>query len=165
MACVVAQVVCSLAYFEATLAQDQGRVTIDARRCLEIESADERLACFETQVKGAESRGSTAPATAGVPAPSSEPLTRTVDVADLPRQGAAADAPGRSEWVGSITSLREREPHRYLITLDSGQVWQQRLAERYPLRVGQRVRVYQSRFGLRLQADGVNGFTHVERVP
>ena len=165
MVCVVAHAVCGLAYLEATLAQEQGRVTIDARRCLELESPDERLACFETQVDEAQSRGSTAPATAGVPAPSPQQSIPTVDVAAPPGQGTPADAPGQSEWVGNITSLRERAPNQYLITLDSGQVWQQRLAERYTLRVGQRVRIYQSRFGLRLQADGVNGFIQVERVP
>ena len=36
-ACVVAQAVCSLAYLEVTLAQEQDRVTIDARRCLELD--------------------------------------------------------------------------------------------------------------------------------
>jgi len=52
-----------------------------------------------------------------------------------------------------------------VITLDSGEVWQQRGGDRYPLRVGQKVRIYQTRFGTRLQADGVNGFIHVFRVP
>lgn len=143
-ACIVAYSVCSLAGLEATFAQEQGRVTIDARRCLTLESP--------------------APATAAVPVPSAQPSIPTVDVAALPGQGTPADAPDQSEWVGSITSLRARAPNQYLITLDSGQVWQQRLAERYPLRVGQRVRIYQSRFGLRLEADGVNGFIQVERV-
>jgi hypothetical protein len=168
VACVVAHAVCSLAYLEATLAQEQDRVTIDARRCLELEQSDERLACFETQVDEARSRASTAPATAAVPAPSPQRSIPTVDdVADLPRQGAPADAPGQSEWVGNITSLRERVPNQYLITLESGQVWQQRFAQRYPLRVGQRVRIYGSKFGsgLRLQADGVHGFIQVERLP
>jgi len=177
MACVVALAVCSLAYFEATLAQEQGGVTIDARRCLELQSPDERLACFETQVGEAQGRGSTAPppaaapAPAVVPAPAAVPAPRTqqpiptVDVAELPGQGAPADKPGQSEWVGTITALRQREPDQYVITLDGGQVWQQRGAERYPLRVGQRVRINQTRFGLRLQADGVNGFIYVARIP
>ena len=80
-------------------------------------------------------------------------------------EGAPADAPGQSEWVGSVTALRQREPNQFVITLDSGEVWQQRGADRYPLRVGQKVRIYQTRFGTRLQADGVNGFIHVFRVP
>ena len=188
-ACVVAQAVCSLAYLEVTLAQEQDRVTIDARRCLELEAADERLACFEAQVGEAQSRGSPTPATAAAPATAATPATATapatvatpatavapalssqqsiptVEVASLPAEGAPADAPGQSEWVGSVTALRQREPNQYVITLDSGEVWQQRGADRYPLRVGQKVRIYQTRFGTRLQADGVNGFIHVFRVP
>jgi hypothetical protein len=164
-ACVMAHAVCCLTYLEATLAQEPSRVTIDAQRCLELKSPDERLACFETQVEEAQSGASTAPATAAVPALSSQQSIPTVDVADLPAEGTPADTPGQQEWVGNITSLREREPNQYVITLDSGQVWRQRGAERYPLRVGQRVRIHQSRFGLRLQADGVNGFIQVERVP
>jgi hypothetical protein len=164
IACVVTHAVCGLAYLEAAVAQEQGRVTIDARRCLELESPEERLACFETQV--GEAQNSTAPATAAVPPPSSQQPISTVDVATLPGQGAPADTPGQSEWVGNIASLKERAPNQYLITLDSGQVWQQRIAERYALRVGQRVRIYHAKFtsGLRLQADGVNGFIQVERV-
>ncbi len=163
MACVVAHAVCSLTYLEATLAQEQG-VTIDARRCLELASPDERLACFETQVDDAQTRGSTPPATAAVPAPSSQQSTPTVEIANLPEQSTPADEPDQSEWAGNVTSLQERAPRQYLITLDSGQVWQQRIAERYPLRVGQRVRIQKSRFGLRLHADGVNGFIYVERI-
>ena len=77
----------------------------------------------------------------------------------------AADAPA-SEWVGTITSLKLRAPNQYLITLDSGQVWSQQVAERYALRVGQRVRVYESKWGSskRLEADGVKGFIQVELV-
>jgi hypothetical protein len=164
IACIVAHAFCSLIYLDAALAQAQDRVTIDARRCLELASPDERLACFETQVGDAQNRESTAPAAAAAPAPSPQPSIPTANVANLPEQRAPAAAPGQSEWVGSITSLRERAPRQYLITLDSGQVWQQQIAERYPLRVGQRVRIHKGRFGVQLQADGVNGFTRVERI-
>src|SRR5262245_60209974 len=66
MACVA---LCSCAFLEAAVAQEQGHVTIDARRCLEIETPDERLACFEKQVNEAQGRGSAAPAAAAVPPP------------------------------------------------------------------------------------------------
>jgi hypothetical protein len=154
-----------LAYLEATFAQESGHVTIDARRCREIESPDERLACLERQIDDAQSRGSTVPA-AAVPAPSSQPSTPApaVDVAKLPAEGAPTEKPGQTEWVGIITALKQREPNQYLITLDTGQMWLQRGSDRYMLRVGQRVRIEQTRFGTRLQADGVNGYIHVERV-
>ena len=87
-----------------------------------------------------------------------------MDVGSLPAEGGPADRAGQTEWVGTITALREREPGQYVITLDTGSVWQQRGADRYPLRVGQHVRIEESRMGLRLRADGVNGYIHVGRV-
>jgi len=71
-----------------------------------------------------------------------------------------------TEWVGSIAALRERIPYRYLITLDTGQVWEQALNERFPLRVGQRVRIYSTRWGshYRLEVEGLNGFIQVDLV-
>lgn len=76
------------------------------------------------------------------------------------------EALDRREWIGSITSLRERIPNRHLITLDTGQIWEQAFNERFALRVGQRVRIYQTRWGAhyRLEADGVKGFIQVDRV-
>jgi hypothetical protein len=156
--------------FESTLAQDPGRVTIDASRCREIESAEERLACFEAQVDAARGDGSAPPSPAQEPAPvppqSTQRPAPVVDVADVPRQGRADDAPAQNEWVGTIASLKQREPNTYVITLESGEVWAQRLAARYPMRVGQRVRIYESKFGsaLRLQAEGLKGFIVVDRV-
>ena len=161
---VVVQTICSLACLEATLAQEPNQVTIDASRCREIESPDERLACFEKQVDEARSRGTTSPAAAAAPPAGAPQPVPTVDVADLPGTGGNAEKPGQTEWVGTITALRQREPDQYIITLDGGSVWQQRGAERYPLRVGQRVRIEESRLGIRLQADGVNGYIHVGRV-
>jgi hypothetical protein len=145
-------------------AQDRNLVAIDVGRCLELASPDERLACFEAQANDAlrsERNEPDAPAPAGVPARDSQQPPPAVDAARLPQEDA------QTEWVGNITSLRERMPNRYLITLDSGEVWQQQVAERYPLRVGQRVRVYQTQWGnaQRLQADGVKGFIQVRRVP
>ena len=161
---VVAQVAWSLVHIDATLAQEPDQVTIDASRCREIESPDERLACFEKQVDEARSREPTSPAPAAIPPAGAQQPVPTVDIAGLPQQGGAAAKPGQTEWVGTITALRQREPDQYIITLDGGSVWQQRGADRYPLRVGQRVRIEESRMGTRLQADGVNGYIHVGRV-
>jgi uncharacterized membrane protein len=153
-------------------AQDDGLVTIDARRCAEIESRDERLACFEAQVDQAAKKPATPPAAtttsgsaqaAGSAAP---PATPQVDAARVPPQQSQDASDQTAEWVGSITTLQQRIPYRYLITLDTGQVWEQALNERYALRVGQRVRVYKSRWGshYRLEAEGLNGFIQVELV-
>jgi hypothetical protein len=163
MALVAAQAICSVAHIEATLGQEPSEVTIDADRCSQIESPDERLACFEKQVEEARSRGPASPPAAAPPPDPRQPVP-TVDVAGLPGEGSPAERPRQTEWVGTITALRQREPGQYIITLDGGSVWQQRGAERYPLRVGQRVRIEESRLGVRLQADGVNGYIHVGRV-
>jgi hypothetical protein len=163
-ACVITQAIWCFTNIEATLAQEPSQVTIDAERCREITSPDERLACFEKQVEEAQRRQPASPP-ANVPSAGGvqQPVP-TVDVAGLPPTGGSTDKPGQTEWVGTITELRQREPGQYIITLDGGSVWQQRGAERYPLRVGQRVRIEESRLGIRLQADGVNGFIHVGRV-
>ena len=145
------------AFLESAIAQDADRVTIDANRCLEIEAADERLACFEREVGEARSNP---PSTAVPPAPAAP---RTIDISDQSRR-AGPDAQG--ELVGSIAALSFREPNKYVVTLDNGQIWEQRVAERYLLRVGQRVRIYPTRWGQahRLEADDMNGFIQVTRV-
>jgi hypothetical protein len=156
--CLVATASCILA--EPTPAQDPGHVTIDARRCMDIESSVERLACFEAEVNEADDNERD---DAAAPAPASA----TTPPAPSPQASpASAVASPQSELVGTIAVLRERIPGRYLITLDSGDVWEQRIAERYPLRVGQRVRIYASKWGRsqRLEADGLKGFIQVDRV-
>jgi len=70
------------------------------------------------------------------------------------------------ELHSTISKLREYVPGRYLITLENGQVWRQVVAERYRLEVGDKVRIYPSRWGksFRLSAEGLKGFIQVERV-
>jgi hypothetical protein len=164
---VVTNAVCVLAALSPALAQEQDRVTIDANRCLELESPDERLACFETQVEEAQSTGSSASVAPVVSVPPAVPPTSPEQAMPAPETAvppAQPDAPRETESVGTITALEMRAPNQYVITLDNGQIWQQRGAMRYGLHVGQRVRIYASRFGQRLEADGVNGFIQVDRV-
>jgi hypothetical protein len=80
---------------------------------------------------------------------------------------AASRAGSReSGSAGNITSLQAREPNRYLITLDNGQMWQQQVGKRFPLRVGLHVRIESSKWGnsQRLYVDGLNGYIQVVRV-
>jgi hypothetical protein len=154
---------------DSGFAQDDGRVTIDARRCAAIEAPDERLECFEAQVSEAANQPTSqaSPATPAAVAPTftAAPAAQ-VEAARVPQQQNRDEAANRTEWVGSITSLQESRPRRYLITLDTGQVWEQKVAERYALHVGQRVRIYSTRWGesYRLEAEGTNGFIQVDRV-
>ena len=169
-ACLVASAT-YIIFFQSALAQDPAApVTIDAARCIALASPEERLACFDAQVESASSSGhsepgSPAPAAAGVPPASQQQSAPTVAVARVPPNSSAAETVA-SEWVGTITSLQLRAPNTYVITLDSGQVWSQQVAERYALRVGQQVRVYESKWGSsrRLEADGAKGFIQVELV-
>jgi hypothetical protein len=156
---------CALAPASAQETRED-RVPVDARRCMAIEAPAERLACFEAQVDEATRER------ADDPAPSSSPA------AAAPRSSAPPAAPrqetirmpqsaqAQTEWVGTIASLEERVPNRYVITLDTGTVWEQRVAQRFPLRVGQRVRIYDTRWGSdqRLEAEGRNGHIQVARV-
>jgi len=142
---------------EPGVAQEDGRVTIDASRCADIGSPDERLACFEKLVDEAEKQ----PALAS-PSVAAAAATSAASVQPQEREEAASP----TEWIGTISALDERIPYRHLITLDTGQVWEQSVNGRYALRVGQRVRIYQTRWGryFRLEADGLNGFIQVDRV-
>ena len=153
-------------YFEPALAQDPApRVTIDAARCIELASPEERLACFDAQVQNAAEPASRGPGGRGCAAASQQQSLPRWRSRACRRKTLPPTRP-RSEWVGTITSLKLRAPNQYLITLDSGQVWSQQVAERYALRVGQQVRVYESKWGSskRLEADGVKGFIQVELV-
>jgi hypothetical protein len=156
------------ARFES-LAQEREGVTIDARRCMDLESPDERLACFEAQVKdaGSEHSESNPPPVDTAASRAERRSTSPAEAARSSRRDDARVAPAQSELVGNIAALEPRARDRYRITLDTGDVFEQRFAERYTLRVGQRVRIYRSQWGdsERLQADGVNGFIQVVRVP
>jgi hypothetical protein len=171
---------CALACADGALAQNPGSVTIDARRCLQLTSAEERLACFESQVHDALGEGrerrdtarteppaaaETAPARQAEPPPARQAEPRR----DRRNRGAdATEAASGTEIIGTIAALAERVPNQYVITLDNGQVWRQSVPERYPIRVGQRVRIYPGRWGssnrYRLAAEELGGFIQVERV-
>jgi hypothetical protein len=71
------------------------------------------------------------------------------------------------EIHSTIAELNERRPNEYVITLANGQVWSQSLAKRYPLRTGQPVRIYSTRWGdsYRLTAIESKGYIQVERLP
>ena len=84
---------------EPARAQQEGRpVTVEVSQCLEIESPEERLACFEKSVDTAIQQGSAppapapapAPATATAPAPTPEAPTPATATAPTP---ATATAP------------------------------------------------------------------------
>ena len=62
----------ALACAQSAVAQDPGQVTIDARRCIELTSPQDRLACYEAQVGKALGTDKGAQTGASAPAPSEE---------------------------------------------------------------------------------------------
>jgi hypothetical protein len=166
-----------LACAHGALAQDPDSVTIDARRCIELTSAEERLACFEAQVDDAlgeererRDRAGTEPPAAAETAPA-----RQVEIPQTPqaesrrdRRNRGADATERAsetQVIATIAALTERLPNQYVVTLDNGQVWRQAVPQQYRLRVGQRVRIYSGRWGSnRLAVEELGGSIQVDRV-
>ncbi len=79
-----------------------------------------------------------------------------------------ADAEGKRELVDSVSGIKLVQHNTLEITLGSGQVWRQMINRRYPLKVGDEVRLRPTGFGtsFRLSAarlDG-SGFIQVERI-
>ena len=178
---------------EPARAQQEGRpVTVEVSQCLEIESPEERLACFEKSVDTAIQQGSAppapapapAPATATAPAPTPEaptPATATAPApaaATAPAPASASDYPpiagsqraapaeSRPDIVSTIVELRETVPNAYMITLANGQVWRQMRPKIYRLRVGHSVRIYPTHWGssFRLTVEELRSYIQVERV-
>jgi hypothetical protein len=135
----------------AAFTQDSESVNVDVGECVNLESAEARFACYEARVEAAR------PATE---APT-EPRTVSQRRAD-----ARDEADEAVEIFGTIASLRETVPNSYLITLEDGQVWRQMRPKWYPMRPGQKVRIYPGRLGTayRLTAGNLNSFVQVERV-
>jgi hypothetical protein len=113
------------------------------------------------------------PAEREQPAPVSNPLAgENRDVETFGRESEAENVRviegtgGKAELLDTIASLEQRNPNLWLITLQSGQTWRQMITKRYPMQVGDEVRIYPSRWGnaYRLTATRVSGYIQVERA-
>ena len=147
-----AAVLASTAALRPTTAQEPaGPVSVDVSECVKLTTPEERLACFERQVAGAP----TSPAAPGAAEPSGSPA---------PASSGSSDA-NRPDIHATIVALRETVPSAFLITLDNGQVWRQTVPKPYPLREGDRVRIYFSRWrAYRLTSEELKGFIQVDRA-
>lgn len=111
-------------------------------------------------------------------APPAAPPAPAPTAAEGSRPGAPFDPPAvearrqateggeENSYRDRIVDLREREPGKWLITLESGQQWYQVESKRYALGKGMDVRIYPGLFGSswRLSADELKGFVQVRRV-
>ncbi|MFZ9585888.1 MAG: hypothetical protein ACO280_13175 [Pseudohongiellaceae bacterium] len=103
------------------------------------------------------------------PAPATAAGSRSGAPFDPPAVEArrqATDSAEENSYRDRIVDLREREPGKWLITLESGQQWYQVESKRYALGKGMDVRIYPGLFGSswRLSADELKGFVQVQRV-
>jgi hypothetical protein len=167
----------------ARAAEKPDDLSIDVGECIKLESEHERFACYEHQVAAARRKSGDAEAapdggktsrseTSARPAEPAQPAAEATKQAEAQRHraarkhGADEDAERGEAIVGTIAVLDEIAPERYLITLSDGQVWRQTRSGLYPLRVGNRVRIYPTRWGAsyRLTVEELRGFIQVDRV-
>ena len=149
----------------AVLAQDAGRVTVDVSDCVDLQSPEDRFACYERQVDTA--RSAPIPAT---PDPVAEPASD--GAASSESRGAAdptapaAETAESQEFTATVTAVQQTVPNKLEITLDNGQIWRQSYAKWYPLQPGQTVRVRPSRWGgvHWLTAEELKSYIQVRRV-
>jgi hypothetical protein len=155
--------------------QEADSVTVDVGQCVDIESAEERFACYEAQVDAAtkadEAAGREAPDSAAAgPAPAAQTGSRRAGEvrpsSEASRAAEAGSAAEAGDIFGRIGSLRQTVPDAYLITLEDGHVWRQTYPKRYFLRAGDDVRIYPSTWGTdyRLTVVGRSGYIQVEQV-
>jgi hypothetical protein len=147
--------------------QDSENVTVEVGECVDLELPEERFACYEAQVEAALRADDQAVTAEPHEHP---PVTQQAEARENASGGDRTTQPPRGqspqEFVGTVTALRETVPNSFVITLDNGQVWRQMRPKWYPLRPGQRVRIYSTNWGnaFRLTAEELNSFIQVERV-
>jgi hypothetical protein len=136
-------------------------VSVDVSECVKLTTPEERLACFESRVQAARS-SPTAPA-ATPPASTTAPADG--GSRDARRDDSSGEQVRPPDVRAAVAGLRETVPNAYLITLDNGEVWRQTVPKTYPLRQGDAVRIYYSRWGTyRLTNEQLKSFIQVERV-
>jgi len=170
-------------------AQDSDALNVDLSQCVGLATEQARFECYQERVDAAlenrdvspqgaavEPASPARPAAAAAPAAAAVPATPAAAPAPTapPIQSAARTQVNRSiepepepeEIFGTIAALQERGPNIWVITLDNGQIWAMNLPRRYPLRVGQDVKVYPTQWGssYRLTVPEHGSFVQVERV-
>lgn len=174
------------------IAQSQDSVLVDVGACIELETREEQLECYESRVSdelrerrvesGAEeTETATAADTATIESsrePAPPPRTETArperdepPASDNRREVAAAEpeespSAAEDEIVATVTSLRELAPNTFIIYLDNDQVWKQNRPKQYRLSVGAEVRLRPTQWGTsyRLTDPNLASFIQVERI-
>jgi hypothetical protein len=146
------------------------------RACMKEADATRRLACFDREsavlAGPAASAAPAAPAaaTAGAAAATTQSATDkfgykgSIARDDLDKQKAAEEASG--ELTAKVTAVAALPNGGMVVTLDNGQVWQQKTADRgMHIKVGDQVTIKRAVLGsFLLTSDTVNGSMRVSRV-
>ncbi|MES2624873.1 MAG: hypothetical protein V4628_06320 [Pseudomonadota bacterium] len=162
---------------QALVAQGNSAMQVDVTRCVAIINAAERHECFDEITAHLRSDSPQSPVTTVI-APSqakeeyasSETASTETTVREFGLESSGArvtsNDDGEAELIDTIADLEERQPGRWLITLESGQVWSQDTTQQIRLRKGMSVRIYPSSFGnsYRLAVDEINGVIQVRRI-
>lgn len=145
---ILGAVTCTVAWMTAGHTQPAD-INIEVSECIGVENDLERYACYER-----------------LTAHALEGETQQDSAATIADTSQATEIVAPDEIRSSIAAIEVRRRNQHVITLENGQVWRQSLAKRYPLRVGQEVRIYSTRWGnsSRLSAIESNGFIQVERI-
>ncbi len=167
-------VACSLC--SLGLAQDNAAMQVDVSRCVQMDNAEQRYRCFDEITSHLRNKSRQSPVAASTevqqektraPAQQVQPGVAVREFGlDNSAAEIASNEEGDAELRDTIADLEEREPGRWLVTLDSGQVWYQDTTGKIRLQKGMKVRIYPSNFGssYRLAADEINGFIQVRRI-
>jgi hypothetical protein len=163
----VASTLCfALAGWLPSLQADEG-----VAHCVAIDDAVARLACFD-EATGRAGRAAVGPAPAAetpAPAPVFGQAAASPTAADVERFGLSAqqfdNAPSA---ISAVVRSVDPHPHvgRWVVTLDNGQVWEQRettAAAKRP-RPGDQVTIQESSFGSYLMIAPGRGSSRVKRI-
>jgi hypothetical protein len=169
-------------------AEQSTPVIIDASPCLALTRPIERLTCFEDLAQAAQQPGASIPQqnlpvvsiprnTARQPQLAQpEPKPEAPQTAVIPENsfeenyGIRKNSNDRNirdtELIARIAVIKELNPNRKLITLENGQVWEQKETKPFMLDAGDEIRIYPSRWGTsyRLASQSHSGFITVQRL-
>ena len=165
---------------QTALAQAQP-AALDAAllECLGLTDNLARLTCYDNLARGRQSNDTaqaqqpastpvaTNTAVAPTPAPAPAVASEPTPVAEFGQPAARVepDAEGAEILIDRVVEARRVEPTKWLLTLQSGQLWRQSVGKSYVIRPGDTVRISPSSWGsdYRLSVEGRRGYIQVTR--
>lgn len=126
------------------------------RQCLAVVDDPARLACYDSLAR----------TRTAAPARQDAALPDRVESFGQPAAQVVSSDDSTETLIDIVSEARRLEPTRWLLTLQSGQVWRQTVGKSYLIRPGDQVRISSSSWGsdFRLSVDGRRGYIQVSRV-